>query len=218
MQTGDPAVKNIWGTIQDASASLFEQGSVSQISISIAGQTAVTLSTANNAPDQARYLSQQYTGALTGDCTVTMPNVNKTGWAQNSTTGGHNVILTTGAGTTVTIPPDGYWYFYWCDGGTNISLPPLGAPPPVWHDAHLTRTFGTVYTNNTGVTMAVALVINGGGSTVVLNVDGVTITQITSPGGGGYQPLTVFVPNGATYEAVLSFNPATIIISWFELY
>lgn len=105
---------------------LMEQGAVGEIAVSIAGLTTLTLSTANNSADQARYLAQNYTGALTGNCTVTMPNVNRVGWAVNSTTGGHNVILTTGGGTNATIPPDGHWYFWQADGATNTALIPIG--------------------------------------------------------------------------------------------
>lgn len=105
---------------------LIEQGAVGQVSVAIGGQTVFTLTTANNATDQARYLSQSYTGALTGPCTVTMPNVNKIGWAQNLTSGGFNVVLTAGAGTTATIPANGQWYFYWCDSNSNVSLVSVG--------------------------------------------------------------------------------------------
>lgn len=94
--------------------------------VSINGLTSYSLSTANNASDQARYLVQQYTGALTGDCTVTIPNELKIGWAQNSTTGGFNVRLSAGAGASIAIPDDGNWYLYFTDGGTNVVLPGIG--------------------------------------------------------------------------------------------
>lgn len=123
MATGDPAVKNSWGAVQDATMPLMEQGAVGTVAVSIAGLTTYTLTTANNAADQARYLRQNYIGALTGDCTITIPNLDRVGYAQNSTTGGHNVILTAGAGTSVTIPPTGVSYFWWSDGATNVSFP-----------------------------------------------------------------------------------------------
>jgi hypothetical protein len=123
---GDPAVKNQWGTILNENQVLIESAITDTVAVAIGGQTAVTLTTANGAADQARPLVQNYTGALTGACTVTLPNVPKIGYAQNSTTGGFNVILTAGAGTTATIPPDGRLYFFSADGATNISLPSIG--------------------------------------------------------------------------------------------
>ena len=125
----DPAIANAWGGPLNENMVLLEAplgGSGSPAGININGLTTYSLTTANGAADQARALTQSYTGALTSACTVTMPNVPKVGYAQNSTTGGQNVILTAGAGTTLTIPPDGRWYFYWTDGNTNVSQPLFG--------------------------------------------------------------------------------------------
>jgi Chaperone of endosialidase len=94
--------------------------------VSIAGLTTYALTTANGAPDQARNLVQNYTGALTGVCTVTLPNVPKVGYAINSTTGGFNVVLTAGAGTTAAIPPNGLWYLFSADGSGDVALVPVG--------------------------------------------------------------------------------------------
>jgi len=126
MVPGDPAVKNSWGTVQTATVPLLEQGAVGVLDVSVNGLTTYTLSTANNAADEARYLTQNYTGAITGNCTVTIPNVARVGWAKNSTTGSHNVLLTSGAGTQATIAPGGSWFFYWCDGAGNVALVPVG--------------------------------------------------------------------------------------------
>ena len=103
-----------------------EQGAVGVINVAIGGQTTFSLTTANNASDQARYLWQNYTGALTGACTVTLPNVARVGWASNNTTGGFNVILTAGGGTTATIPPGGTAYFWQCDGSGDVTLNTIG--------------------------------------------------------------------------------------------
>ncbi len=124
MTTADPAVKNVWGNILTGSMSLPEQGAVGILNVPIGGLTSYTLTTANDAPDQARYRIQVYTGALTGDCTVTVPNLSKVGAAVNLTTGGHNVIITCGGGTTLTIFPSSglFVYEYQTDGSGNVSL------------------------------------------------------------------------------------------------
>jgi hypothetical protein len=121
MQPGDPNVKNSWGTIQDSTMPLMEQGAVGNTPISIAALTSYTLSTADNAADQGRLALYNFIGAITGDCTVTIPAVARIGWVTNSTTGTHNVILTTGSGTSLTVAP-GFTYFWTCDG-TNIASP-----------------------------------------------------------------------------------------------
>lgn len=178
----DPAVKDSWGPIQDATMPLMEQGAVGLTSVNIAGLTSVSLTTANNATDQARYLVQNYTGALSGDCTVTVPNLQRIGWAQNSTTGGFNVILSAG-GTTVTLPPDGVMRLYVSDGATNITLPPVGfgnvwqtianytfsgvssqtmALPTAFRRFRFTLQNGTVGTN--GAVLVLRLSSNGGSS------------------------------------------------------
>lgn len=124
MVPGGPEVKNSWGAIQTASVPLYEQGAAGVISVSIAGMTTYSLTTANNAPDQARYALYSFTGALAGDCTVTAPNVQRIGKVTNVTTGGHNIILSTGAGTKAIIPSDGFVYDWTTDGSGNTRILP----------------------------------------------------------------------------------------------
>lgn len=122
MVPADPALKNAWGAIQTASVPLYEQGATGVVSVAIGGLTSYSLTTANNAADQARYAWQNYTGALGGDCTVTIPNVQRFGRASNSTSGGHNIILSSGAGTKATLPADQVLFRYYCDGAGNVVL------------------------------------------------------------------------------------------------
>jgi len=87
------------------------------LSLSITSETAVTLS-----PAQASAQYAVYTGALSGDCTITLPSALFVGYVQNATTGGHNIILTSGGGTTAVIAPGSAWYVYECDGAGNTEL------------------------------------------------------------------------------------------------
>jgi hypothetical protein len=125
---GDPAIKNAWGTFLNTNDNLIESAMLGEVAVPIGGLATWTLTTANGAADQARPLIQNYTGALTANCTVTLPNVPKVGWAVNNTTGGYSVILTAGAGTTVTIPPGGAYWWFQADGSTNVTLPAEGIP------------------------------------------------------------------------------------------
>ena len=121
----DPSVNDTWGTILNTNMSLLQEGATGQVSVSLTGLSAYTLTTSNTASDQSRPVSQIYTGALTTNCIVTLPNVSRLGYASNQTTGGFNVILTSGVGTSAILPPDGGWYLYSSDGAGNVILPPL---------------------------------------------------------------------------------------------
>lgn len=125
-QPGDPAIKGAWGLPLDTNQDLIDSAINGTAIVNVAGQTSVTLSANNGAPDQSRELVQQFAGALSAVCTVSIPNVPKYGWAQNATTGGFNIVLSAGAGSDATIPPDGRLYFYACDGATNVVLPTVG--------------------------------------------------------------------------------------------
>lgn len=162
----DPAVKDSWGPIQDSTMPLMEQGAVGITSVNIAGLTSVSLTTANNATDQARFYRQNYTGLLTGACTVTVPNLQKVGEAVNNTTGGFNVILSAG-GTTAILPPDGLTYLWECDGATNIVLTKVGLAqfaPVATASGSITLPGGILMKWGNGVTDGT------GGATVVFPV------------------------------------------------
>lgn len=59
-----------------------------------------TLTTANASADEARMAVLVFTGALTAQRTITAPAVPKLYVIRNNTTGGQNLLLVTGAGTT----------------------------------------------------------------------------------------------------------------------
>lgn len=120
-----------WGTSLNTDMSLIEQAITGDNGyaggsggISIAGLTTFTMTANNGATDQSRQLLFPFVGALGADCTVTMPAHVKVGWVLNATTGSHNVILTTGSGTTLTVG-GGSWVFFYCDG-TNVTTPAVG--------------------------------------------------------------------------------------------
>jgi len=176
MTPGDPSVTNSWGTILNSFIQVLETAITGSSGINIAGLTQYTLTVANNAPDQARQSVYNFTGALTAACTVTIPQVPKTGFVWNQTTGGQDVILTTGAtgGENLSVPP-GYMMIFVCDG-TNVVGPQFSAArlpgemvayagntlPPLWHicdGTAISRTtyaalFNAITQANTGTTTA----------------------------------------------------------------
>lgn len=90
----------LWGTKANAAFAMLDQ-CISQGSIiSVTGGN-VTLTTANNAADQARSAIIAFTGTPGVTRTITMPNVSKLTWVANSSNA--SLIFTAGAGTTATV-------------------------------------------------------------------------------------------------------------------
>lgn len=110
-----------WGGFINTDLTLIDSAINGKATVSLTGLSTYTLTANNGAADEAREAVYSFTGSLSGNCTVTLPAVSKMVWAVNSTTGSHNVILTTGGGTTATVRPDGNWYLIYCDG-TNVTF------------------------------------------------------------------------------------------------
>lgn len=186
-----------WGTIYDTTLQLIDDAITGYTSVAIGGLSTYTLTAANGTSDQSRYNLVQFTGALTGNCTVTIPASVRRGFVQNSTTGGQTVTLTTGAGTTVIIPSDGLNYFFQCDA-TNIVSVKIADPTVVsslttdlsgyWKKDGLLKAWGTGVTSSGGLytfsfplpfskqpVVTVSPVVNGGNS-IIASVGAVTTT------------------------------------------
>jgi hypothetical protein len=122
----DPALTNNWAPPLVENFTLLENALVGVAQVSIAGLSTFTLSKVNGGADNWREPVIQFTGALTAPCTVTVPNVPRSvGIAQNNTTGGQNVVLTTSAGTTITLPPTGAQFNYAIDASGNVTTPQI---------------------------------------------------------------------------------------------
>jgi hypothetical protein len=188
----DPAIAGAWGTPNSFNMTLVEQvqgGTGGVVSINIGGLTTFTLSTAQGATDQSRPFLQSFTGALPADCTVTIPNVARTmGFAQNLTSGFHQVILSAGAGTTLAIPADGAWYWYSCDGATNVSAPFIGLSSGLNSNAQITLLGGASLQGTDNASNPKPLIFCGQGSNpaftkVVSAGAGVSIAPAANPNG-----------------------------------
>tara|TARA_R110000868_G_scaffold44815_6_gene149267 strand:+ start:4257 stop:6908 length:2652 start_codon:yes stop_codon:yes gene_type:complete len=143
--TGDQS--GTWGTTTNNNlGTLIEQAITGYQIINIAGLSAYTLTSFNGIPDEARNAVLEFTGALSGNCTVTAPAVPKSYFIQNSTTGGHSIIITTGSGSTVTIPSGQVFNVY--SDGTNYYL-------ATNYDAtNVNITGGTINNTSVGATTA----------------------------------------------------------------
>jgi hypothetical protein len=61
-----------------------------------------------------------FTGALTGNCTVTLPSNARRIICINSTTGGHDIILIVGSSTVTATLSDANAHLIYCDGVNSV--------------------------------------------------------------------------------------------------
>lgn len=109
----------LWGDKADAAFLMFEQAIAGLTAVSLLAGN-VTLTTANNASDQARNAAIVFIGAPGVQRTVTMPDVTKLTWCVNQTDS-DIVFQTTGAGNAI-ILHSGQVGLVGTDGATNAEL------------------------------------------------------------------------------------------------
>lgn len=110
---------NTWGSAHlNVTLDLIDQSLDGVLQISTSSGT-VTLSANDYSSDQSRNRIIHASGALSGDVTIVVPNVQKWYWVRNSTTGGHDVKVKTASGSSVTMPRSSTAAIY-CDGSDGI--------------------------------------------------------------------------------------------------
>lgn len=72
------------------------------------------------APSQVRFARLVFTGTLTSNQTVLVPNLQKTWWVGNFTGGAFSLFIKVVGGGTVQIPGGGIYEQIFCDGATNL--------------------------------------------------------------------------------------------------
>jgi hypothetical protein len=196
--TGDQS--GTWGTTTNQNlGTLLEQAITGYLAISVAGLTTYTLTNYNGVSDESRNAVISFTGALSANCTVTTPAVQKTYIINNATTGGYSIIMTVGSGSTVTVP-NGATYLIYSDG-TNFYL------TSSYNASAVAITGGTI--NNTTIgnitpvagsfTTVTTPIITSGTGTVTVNTTG----AITVPAG------TTAQEPGTPAAGMLRFNTST---------
>jgi microcystin-dependent protein len=76
-------------------------------------------------PSAARYAALVFSGAITANQTVKVPNLTKWWRVKNATSGAFSVSLQTPSGTPVALPQNGGWQTVYCDGANNILVWPF---------------------------------------------------------------------------------------------
>lgn len=110
------ATDNNKATEIDTAISAFDVAYAGSLSLSIAGLTTYTVS-------QSHYQGASvliFTGALSGNCTITLPSFGRALIIINETTGGYNLIFTNGSGATTATITDTNPHLIYCDGGNNV--------------------------------------------------------------------------------------------------
>lgn len=108
-----------WGSILNTVIQLLDDSIAGMVSISLAGGS-VVLTTTDGATNQARMAILELTGVITGNVTVTVPDVSKIYAVINRTSGAFTVTIKTSAGSGTTILQDSSGayspQFVVCDG------------------------------------------------------------------------------------------------------
>lgn len=114
-----------WGTILNSNLAFTDAG-VNGIKAITLSTASYTLADAGDANDEARSAWYSFSGAPGANVTVTLPANDKIGIASNALTGGYQITMTTGSGSTAVID-NGSTVMFYCDG-TNVVLLPWGTP------------------------------------------------------------------------------------------
>jgi len=127
---------------------------VSKLTLSVAGNTDVTLTSA-----QAANQLQEFTGTLTGNINVIEPTNAAVYWIYNNTTGAYTLTVKTSAGTGLEIA-QGTWEMVACDG-TDIIDPDEGGGGTVTSVATGTGLTGGPITGSGTISLANTAVTPG---------------------------------------------------------
>ena len=214
------ANNNIWGGYLNTDMELIDNAVTGVVAISINALTSYSLTANNGSTDQSRYSIWRFTGALSGDCTVTIPQTAKWGFVINATTGGFDVILDTGLGTTLTVAPGATWVFYYTDG-TDVSSPSVdfgssgGANLTVSGnltvDGTSTLTGAVTMGSTLGVTGAVALTAALTVGTTLGVTGAATLGSTLAVTGAATLSSTLAVTGAATLGSTLAVTGATTV-------
>lgn len=209
-----------WGQTLNTDLAAIDDAIAGTAPINLAGLTSYSVTAVQGqegALYQARYQALSFTGQINSPCTVTIPQVARMGWAINSTSGGNNVILTTGGGTTLTLPPNGVWVFYNCDG-VNVTSPSTQAGPTVINSSggYLPLLGGYLLQMGIATTGSIGFV------TVTFSrafsATPFIVAQMNEPGGGTSSD-TVFVQGKSTtgFSIQLNSGRSGQALDWFAV-
>ena len=174
----------VWGTTLNTDLSLLDTAITGVSVIYLNNQSTYTIVTANGAADQARAAVWVFSGTLSGNCTVTVPQQARIWTVINQCSGG-NILLTTGTGGSVTVINNSGMSIVRCDG-TSMYAQSIQNPITTSSDIFtlgLFRNVGFAAVVTTGQTLNVTnqVVINPAGTLAALTVKLPSAPAATSP-------------------------------------
>jgi microcystin-dependent protein len=121
---------NTWGTnLNNSVFQIFEDAIANALPSGIATVTGGTLDLSGSpppgGPSAARYAFLPFTGTLTSNQIVKVPNLTKSWLVRNGTSGAFTLSMQTPSGSPVAIPQNGGWQLVYCDGANNIVVWPF---------------------------------------------------------------------------------------------
>lgn len=197
MVTGND--NNAWGNnANTAIFQIFEDAIANVLTSAVTGGTLdLSGSPPPAAASQVRYAGLVFTGTLTGNQIVKVPNLTKFWWVKNSTSGAFTLTIQTPSGTGKLVEQVGGWQCFTCDAANNIDraslnsvqLQPIGTPTAAVpsYSSSLEANSGW-YRNNT--------------QDWRLSINGVDVLQCTGTGGGTPSVINVLSPNALQVAGV----------------
>lgn len=195
-QVGDAG----WGVTENTGRTLVDSAVAGILSLSVAGNTDVVLTSTSGSPDQARNQHFTFTGVLTGNIRVFWPaGLCRVFSVYNNTSGAFSLTVAADngahspAGTTVAVP-QGYSALLVSDG-TNVSMRGT-AVVGTFHADTLTLTNGLgVASGGTGAaTLTNHGVVLGQGTAAVAVTSAGTATQVLTSNGAAADPTFQAIP------------------------
>jgi microcystin-dependent protein len=114
---------NNWGDIADANFALFEKGIAGKSARTVTGGT---LNLRSTAPPSGEHMLPEmmviFSGTLTSDQIVEVPNISKVWLVYNGTSGSYTLKFKTPSGSASTAIPQGGWQWVACNGSDVCAL------------------------------------------------------------------------------------------------
>lgn len=159
----------------------------------------INVSGSGNFPLSGAQLNQigyRFTGALTGQLNIVVPNTAQEYWVDNETTGAFNLTVGTSGQASPIVVPQGNRYILYCDGTNVVNALTNSVAFPI-----------TIGQGGTGAITANGALVNLGGTTVGINVF-TAVSQAAACTALGAVPntTTVTAGSGLTGGGALSAN------------
>ncbi|MBV8755412.1 MAG: hypothetical protein JO328_21370 [Hyphomicrobiales bacterium] len=185
---------NTWGTnLNNSVIQILEDAIANALPGATASVTGGTLDLSQNAPpagpSAARYAFLPFTGTLTSNQIVKVPNLTKSWLVRNGTSGAFTLSIETTSGTPQTIPQNGGWQLVTCDGANNILVWPFNtAQVAMPNGTAAAPAFSFVNESNSGW-------YRSGTQDIRLAIAGADVLQVTGPAASTPSVVNILNPN-----------------------